>query len=67
MVGKINAFALGSFILNLTVAGAIETLTMSRAIGITAQIRITIHFIIHCTTNPDAGQMTTKSTQGTLR
>ena len=66
MVGKINAFALGSFILNLTVAGAIETLTMSRAIGITAQIRITIHFIIHCT-NPDAGQMTTKSTQGTLR
>ena len=65
MVGKINAFALGSFILNLTVAGAIETLTMSRAIGITAQIRITIHFIIHC--NPDAGQMTTKSTQGTLR
>ena len=66
MVGKINAFALGPFKLNLTVAGAIETFAMSRAIGITAQIFVTIYFIIHCV-DPDAGQMTTKSFQGTLR
>ena len=70
MVGKINAFALGPFKLNLTIAGAIETFAMSRAISITAQIiLITIHFIIiviHCF-DPDACQMTTQSIQGTLR